>query len=127
MKAADLVYLDGTTAKQGNTARRRPKRLPGKVAGKFLKGPIPWCWIQRAGVLGGRALHVGLVMWFEAGCCGSHQVAVNQKAIAAAFEIDRATVRRAIQQLERAGLIRLVERHRGQRAVVELIDEEPQG
>jgi hypothetical protein len=33
----------------------------------FLKGPIPWAWLQRATPLRGKALAVGLVLWFLKG------------------------------------------------------------
>ena len=46
-----------------------PNRPPRHRSGeKFLKGPIPWAWLQRAFLLPGKALHVALLLWREAGC-----------------------------------------------------------
>ena len=46
-----------------------PKRPPRHRSGeKFLKGPVPMAWLERAFVLPGKALHVALLLWFKAGC-----------------------------------------------------------
>ena len=33
----------------------------------FLRGPIPWTWLLAASRLGGKVLHVGIVLWFLVG------------------------------------------------------------
>jgi hypothetical protein len=43
---------------------RIPRHRPGE---KFLRGPIPWKWLIRAGRLPGKALQVGLLLWQAAG------------------------------------------------------------
>ena len=37
--------------------KQAPRHKPGE---KFLKGPIPWPWIESAGALPGKALAIGL-------------------------------------------------------------------
>lgn len=44
--------------------RPRGESAPGKT---FLKGPIPLPWLQGAARLPGKALHVGVVLWFLSG------------------------------------------------------------
>lgn len=120
LTAADLVCpSSGATAA---TPPRKAKRLRRVPRGKFLKGPVPWAWIGRAGALPGKALHVGLTLWQEAGCRGSRVVSVNQSTIAAEFACDRATVYRGLHALEEAGLVRVVESKPGRKLVVELLD-----
>ena len=45
--------------------KQPPRHKPGE---KFLKGPIPWPWIESAGALPGKALAIGLAVWRKAGC-----------------------------------------------------------
>ena len=45
--------------------KRPPRHKPGE---KFLKGPVPWQWVEAASRLPGKALAVGLAAWREAGC-----------------------------------------------------------
>jgi len=63
---------------------------------------------------------VGIVIWQQVGCTGSHIVSINQRAIADEFGIDRTTVHRGVRDLEQAGLISVVESHPGRRLKVEL-------
>jgi hypothetical protein len=44
-------------------SHRRPRHRAGEW---FIKGPIPGKWLVRAGEISGRALHVGLVLWYLA-------------------------------------------------------------
>lgn len=78
-----------------------PRHLPGEV---FLKGPIPWAWLLRAGQLPGRALHVALVLWREAGCKNSRTVPFRL-SLALQFGIHADTARRGLHALAKAGLI----------------------
>jgi hypothetical protein len=59
----DVWRLPGS----GLTALRQNRRRH-RQGEKFLKGPIPWPWLERAFLLPGKALHVALLLWREAGC-----------------------------------------------------------
>lgn len=78
-----------------------PRHQPGEV---FLKGPIPWDWLVRAGQLPGKALQVALVLWREAGCRNSRTVPFRL-ALAVQFGIHADTARRGLHALAKAGLI----------------------
>jgi hypothetical protein len=81
--------------------RRPPRHRPGE---KFLKGPIPWRWVEAAAVLPGKALAVGLAVWREAGCAKARTVTVTLARLSRpGWSAD--TTRRAVQALERAGLV----------------------
>lgn len=80
-----------------------PRHQPGEV---FLKGPIPWDWIVQAGQLPGRALHVALVLWREAGCRHSRTVPFRL-SLARQFGMHPATARRALHALEKSNLVAL--------------------
>ena len=41
-----------------------PRHHPGE---HFLKGPVPFSWLAKAARCGGRALHVGIILWYRAG------------------------------------------------------------
>jgi hypothetical protein len=104
-------------ALQPRPARRPPRHKPGEP---FLKGPIPWPWLTTAARLPGKALHVALVLWREAGCrksrtvrfCLSHgdDLGVSEQA-----------ARRALRGMERAGLVSLL-RKPGRGLEVTLLD-----
>ncbi len=94
--------------------KRPPRHKPGE---KFLKGPIPWRWVEAASRLPGKALAVGLVVWREAGCRGERTVPLNVSALA----VPRRTAQRGLTELERAGLVS-VDRRRGRPPLVTLLD-----
>jgi hypothetical protein len=77
-----------------------PHHRPGET---FLKGPVPMVWLAAAMALPGRALHVGIGLWFEAGLCNSAAVKVNLSR----FPFDRSAASRGLAALERAGLVRV--------------------
>ena len=94
-----------------STSKAPPKR--------FLKGPIPWDWVETASRLPGKALALGMLLWREAGMDGIGPVTITS-AKAAALGMDRSAKSRAIADLERAGLVR-VERRPRQNPLVTLI------
>lgn len=75
-----------------------PRHKPGE---KFLKGPIPWDWLLAATNLPGKALAVGLFIWFEAGCRNERTVPLNLSNLT----VPRRTAQRALQSLLNAGLV----------------------
>jgi hypothetical protein len=94
--------------------KRPPRHGPGE---KFVKGPIPWRWIEAASVLPGKALVVGLVIWREAGCRNERTVPLNLSNL----KLPRRTAQRALQALETAGLV-TVEHRDGRPPLVSLND-----
>jgi hypothetical protein len=84
----------------------RPSRKPPRPrqGEKFLKGPIPWPWLQRAFRLPGKALHVALLLWREAGCRRSRMVPL---CLAGELPegLNRQSARRGLRQLAGAGLV----------------------
>lgn len=75
-----------------------------RVSGKFIRGPIPLDWVIKAGRLKGKALQVGMILWFESGCAGSRTVPLRQ-SLARRFGCHHDTIIRAVRELEKAGLI----------------------
>src|SRR5262245_51625875 len=86
----------------------------------FLKGPIPWWWLERAMRLPGRATHVGLVVWL---CSGMRRAATIRLSITPMFSalgISRYAAYRGLNALERAQLVH-VRRHGGHPPIVTLV------
>ena len=68
--ATDKVRIDPATvegwvknARNGGGSARSPARRKGK----FLRGPVALDWLRRAAALPGKALAVGLALWFLRG------------------------------------------------------------
>ena len=85
----------------------------------FLKGPVPWSWLARAGRLSGHALHVGIVLWWKHGITGDAVFSVPMVRLRE-MGVGRHSLYRALDELAAAGLIE-VERHRGRAARVRLV------
>ena len=88
---------------------------------KFLRGPVPWGWLQRASGLGGKALNVGLALWRQRGISKRSTVKLSMSSLDMGF--DRSNASRALRALERAGLV-TVERAPGCSPLVTIIDDE---
>ena len=95
------------------SANKAPRR-------RFLKGPIPWDWVETASKLPGKALALGMLLWREAGIDGIGPVTITSAKVAA-LGMDRSAKSRAIADLERAGLVR-VERRPRQNPLVTLVE-----
>jgi len=78
--------------------KRPPRHEHGE---KFLKGPLPWQWIEAAGALPGKALAVGLAVWQKAGVQNERTVPLNLSRLG----ISRCTAQRALHALEMAKLV----------------------
>jgi hypothetical protein len=92
----------------------------GRTGDWFLKGPIPGPWLQIASGLPGRALHVGLAIWFLIGLTKQRKVRVTSQTLRK-FSIPSDAYRRGLKQLESAGLVD-VTRALGRCATVTLKD-----
>jgi hypothetical protein len=61
------------------TRPRTPRHGQGE---KFLKEPIPLEWLVQAACLPGRAVHVGVALWYQAGLTRVSQVPLFMKLTA---------------------------------------------
>jgi hypothetical protein len=104
--------------------RHKPRLVVGdQYRVLFLKGPVPLPWLHQAGALPGRALHVGLALWFLVGVNKSMTVRLAPAATRG-FGMNRHAAYRALRQLERSGLI-TVSRRSGSSPVVTLHEARP--
>ena len=87
--------------------------------GEFLKGPIPLSWLTPAAKLPGKALHVGLAIWFEHGRRKHFEFRLTA-AVLRRFGIARKAGYRGLDSLERAGLI-VARRQHGKNPVITLV------
>jgi hypothetical protein len=67
---------------------------------------IPLSWLQAATALPGKALHVGLLVWFYTGLHPERAVVLTHTKLAL-FHLKRETARRGLAALEAAGLVRV--------------------
>ena len=90
-------------------AKPKPSRRPPrpKKGERFLKGPIPWDWIETAMALPGSALFVGLVLWQESGWKKSRTVKLRLRKLLP-MGVGRWSARQGLRRLEAAGLVSIV-------------------
>ena len=88
-------------------------KLPPKRRGvtpvvrPYLRGPIPWDWLHVAMRLPGASVKVGIALWHYRALNRSLTFRKGTGDIARFLGLSSDTVRRAIDALEDAGLIRL--------------------
>jgi hypothetical protein len=120
-EAFDPETLRGSRVDLAALVKRSSGRPPRHRLGeKFLKGPIPWAWLERAYPLPGKALHVALWLWREAGCRRSRRVPLCLSGELAPG-LNRQSARRGLRQLVVAGLVS-VRRTPGRGLEVTLLD-----
>ena len=95
----------------------------GQRTSPFIKGPLPLAWINHAGKLPGKALHVGVVLWYLAGLNKAMTVRLGSKALAG-LGVSRDAKYDALRRLKDAGLVS-VDQKPGQVPVVTLLVVEP--
>jgi hypothetical protein len=100
-------------------ARPQSASPPRRVQGNFLKGPIPLDWLQRAAILSGKALHLGVVLWFRAGVVGSMRLKLSNADLAA-MGVGRDAKYEGLERLRAAGLI-AIEQQPGRAPTVTLL------
>ncbi len=88
---------------------------------RFLKGPVPLHWLIAASQLPGKALAVGIAIWFRAGLTRSSSITLSSSHLAL-WGIDRSAKLRALNALEEASLIAL-ERRNGKNPIITIIRE----
>jgi hypothetical protein len=84
---------------------RPPRHRPGEW---FLRGPVPWPWLEAAARLPGKALALSLCLWREAGRRRCRTVKLSP-------------ARRALRSLEAAGLV-VIDRQPGRGLAVTIVD-----
>jgi hypothetical protein len=106
---------------KGGTVSKSSNKPPRHKSGQhFLKGPIPWNWVAKAAKLPGKALHVGICIWYLAGLNRSGTVGLSMARLSE-LGVSRYAAYRGLNSLERAGLVRAV-RCKGRLSRVELVD-----
>jgi hypothetical protein len=85
----------------------------------FLTGPVPWPWLERAGALPGKALHVAVRLWHEVGLTRTLKVSISMTGMAR-MGISRFAASRGLSALEGAGLVTVV-RHAGRKPQVVVV------
>jgi DNA-binding transcriptional ArsR family regulator len=85
-----------------------------------LRGPIPWAWWLEAARCSGKALQLAMVCWLFAGWERSAKIELAWDDWPA-FGLTRFAVYRALDALERAGLIEVI-RRAGRSPVVIILD-----
>jgi hypothetical protein len=114
---ADLRIPEATVNGWLNDSRAKPKP-PRPRPEQFVKAPLDW--LARAGALPGKALAVGLALWFLRGVKKRTTVRLTGGTLEK-FNVERRAAYRAVCQLEGAGLIRVV-RHRGKGPSITILD-----
>jgi len=94
--------------------------LAARRSAKFLKGPVPWSWIEKAARLPGSTLAVGLALWRLAGAMKSKTIRLANSETEA-LGVGRSAKSRALVELEQAGLV-TVERRSGCLPKVTILD-----
>jgi hypothetical protein len=89
-------------------------------SGKFLRGPIPLEWLQKASSLPGKTLSIGIVIWFFCGLTNAKTVKLS-RAIVDSFGIPRTTAYRLLNNLAQAGLISQ-EKRPGRSPIITILD-----
>ena len=94
-----------------------PKPRPYRL---FIKGPIPFDWLQKANVIGGSTGIVAVALWFYAGLHGSKRFKIDSRLDGLCC-LTRQTRDHILKRLECRGLIKLFTR-RGAYPTVEILD-----
>src|SRR5262245_56354371 len=98
---------------------RLPRHRPGEW---FLRGPVPWTWLQVAAQLPGQALALSLCLWREGGRSDRRTVKLCLSRVG--LGISEGAARRALRAMEKAGLV-TVKRLPGKGLEVTLLDVPP--
>ena len=95
------------------------KYVDQPITEPFLKGPIPIAWLKLAAELPGKALHLGIAIWWLYPMSKTQPFKLTGKALNF-LGISRDAAYDALKRLEARGLIR-VQRLPGQRPMVEIL------
>ena len=106
--------------------RARPRLPLLKRKGLFLKGPVSLSWLQAAGRLPGKTLHVALQLRFWAGVKKRPTVRLNLSRLAG-WGVHRTAAARGLAHLERAGLARVLKTPGGVATVIIIEESDGRG
>ena len=95
------------------------KYIDAPLSVPFLKGPIPMAWLNEAAKLPGKAINLGIAIWWLAGMAQTKTFKLTGKALDQ-LGVSRDAAADALKRLEGRGLIR-VQRAPGQRPTVEIL------
>jgi hypothetical protein len=115
--APDAVRL---TWNPGSGTYSPPNSAEVPAARRFIKGPLPLPWLQRAAALPGKAFHVAIGLWYVSGLCRSDTF-LFKRSVAADFGVSPDATYDALTNLEAAGLVN-VARHRGRSPNVTILE-----
>jgi hypothetical protein len=101
-----------------------PDRQAKPRKGKFLRGPIPLEWLRRAAALPGKALAVGLALWFLRGLRNRRTVRLTRRTLKR-FDIGRKPGYLGLKNLLAAGLVH-VRRQVGKSPIVTIRNPKPE-
>ena len=105
-----LFALEDYRADPLDVPQYNPKKQPPPRHQKgeaFLKGPIPMSWLLAAARLPGRALHVGMLIWFQSGRQRRGDITFSTTWCARQLGTHRNTAARALRGLEGARLVQV--------------------
>ena len=115
------MRYDSSTTQHPQEVCNSPNSItPSKNSKLFLKGPIPFVWLQKANSLGGSTGIVATGLWFYVGINKSRYFKVDSKLDQFA-SVTRQTRQNAFNRLKAAGLIKLTN-HDGSYPYVEILD-----
>jgi hypothetical protein len=86
----------------------------------FIKGPIPFDWLQEANAIGGSTGIVAVALWFYVGLSGAKRFKIDSR-LDQLCGLTRQTRDQVLQRLDYAGLIELAKK-RGSYPIVAILD-----
>ena len=95
-----------------------PQKYYGRKTDQFLKGPVPMPWLITAANLSGKALHIGVALWFWAGMKKSETFVLPRNAIKN-LGVSRQTCSTHLKAMEQAGLLS-IEPQKGKKPKINL-------
>jgi hypothetical protein len=105
----DNLRLNGAVCPAAAETLPKPKKPPRHRPGEwFLRGPIPWPWLETAARLPGKALAVALCLWRASGRQRRRTVKLCLERVG--LGVSKQAARRALRALEAAGLVSLERR-----------------
>ena len=117
-----IANIDCDAESGGNKPKPRSSQVSIKTkqaSRLFLKGPIPFDWLQKANSLGGSTGIVATGLWFYVGLSGSKSFKIDSK-LDRFTGVSRQTRQSALQKLEAAGLIKHWNHH-GRYPLIEVL------
>ncbi|MEX1230836.1 MAG: hypothetical protein WEB58_11395 [Planctomycetaceae bacterium] len=96
--------------------RQRWQEKQKREATRFLRGPVPVHWIKQAAALPGKALAVGIAIWFLCGLRKRSKLKFS-RATWEQFGLSRSATYRGLEHLESTSLIS-IDRRRGRCPIV---------